>query len=151
MIVHTDMPFDNYPQRWEKDYHHTVVPRCLYINRELFVLFPGDILREFYGVNKDICTYLVLTTTESSIQYEGFKAPLEPGCYEIQWYAMEGTVIVEAGIPTICIESDGLPTGYEVFLNSRDTNYNSILELRFTSNKVVPNGYFYLDGNYPGD
>mmetsp|Transcript_26246 Transcript_26246/g.4521 ORF Transcript_26246/g.4521 Transcript_26246/m.4521 type:complete len:91 (+) Transcript_26246:2938-3210(+) len=64
---------------------------------------------------------------------------------------MEGTVIVEAGIPTICIESEGLPTGYEVFLNSRDTDLNSILELRFTSTKFIPNGYFYLDGNYPGD
>ena len=52
-IYHKDMPFDNYPEYWDGDYHHTIIEQCYYhaADSEFELIFPSaDILREFYGI-----------------------------------------------------------------------------------------------------
>jgi hypothetical protein len=40
------------------------------------------ILREYYGLGKNLCTFIVLTTT-GAVGTQGFKAPETPGYYEL--------------------------------------------------------------------
>lgn len=149
-LYHTDMPFDNYPDRWTENRTHITVSQCLYSNKVIKVIFTGDILREFYGVKSSICTYLVLTTYPSPIDSsEGYKSSLNPGCYSIQFYAMEGSDVLESATPNICVLAQPSTT-MQLYSSTIDVDTNSIFRVEFTASKDIPNGYFYMDGTYPG-
>ena len=150
-IFHTDMPFDNYPDRWDENRTHYVVSQCLYSNKVISVKFTGNVLREFYGIKTGICTYLVLTTYSSPVDgSEGYKSAKTSGCYSIQFYAMEGSDVVESAVSDLCIlgsQAEDL----EVILSTIDAGTNAIMKIEFTTQSDLPNGYFYLDGTSQGD
>jgi hypothetical protein len=88
ILGHKDMPFDNMPvqweQYWEKDYHHTVAPSCEWDEaKKIKIQTPSaNILREYYGLSKNICTFITLTTTGAT-GTQGYTAPSVPGYYEL--------------------------------------------------------------------
>ena len=144
------MPFNNYPDRWTYDYTHIVVSECLYSNKVISVIFTGDILREFYGIGVGICTYLILTTYPSPIDGTvGFRSALNPGCFGIQFYSMEGSNVLESSLDNTCIVSSP-SSNMNIYSSTIDANTNSIYRLEFIANADIPNGYFYMDGTNPG-
>ncbi|CAG9328029.1 unnamed protein product [Blepharisma stoltei] len=149
-IVHTDVPFQNWPDRSSDYYNHIVVPNCIYSNGVLNIMFPGTILRQFYGVKPGICTYLVLTTYPSPVSGQsGFRAPLLSGCSQFQFYAMDGATVLEESITNLCINGN-TPTNLQIYPSTIDTDTNSIYMFSFTTSSYVPNSYFYYSGTYPG-
>jgi hypothetical protein len=72
------MPFDNFPLVWRDkegdDYDHTYSPKCTWDGAKTVTMeFPAsNVLREFYGFSKGICSFIVLTTTGASGGVEGF-------------------------------------------------------------------------------
>ena len=150
ILYHTDIPFANYPDRWTQNSTHLIVSECLYSNKVINVIFTGDILREFYGIKTGICTYLVLTTEASPIDgTQGYRSSLTAGCYDIQFYAMEGSNVLESAISNICVLSQ-TSSNMQVYSSTIDVNTNTIIRVEFTSSSYIPNGYFYMDGTYPG-
>lgn len=149
-IVHTNVPFQNWPDRSADYYNHIVVPNCVWDNGVLSLYFPGTLLRQFYGVKTGICTYLVLTTYPSLVNNaEGYRSPLNSGCYQFQFYAMDGANVLESSIPNICIRGNQL-SSLTIFPSNIDTNTNAIYMFKFTTTAFIPNSYFYLSGTYPG-
>jgi hypothetical protein len=149
-IVHTDMPFDNYPNRWTKDYSHPLMTNCKYRNRAIEVRFPGDVLREFYGVKPDICTYIILTTTEAS-GVQGFRTPQDPGCRDIELYALDGSKLLEASKYSVCPPADDMPSDFTLSASTLDAATQAIYQVSFTTALQVPQGYYATEGLYPQD
>lgn len=149
MVVHTDMPFDNYPNRWTKDYSHTVMTNCKYRNRAIEIRFPGDILREFYGVKPDICTYIVLTTTGATSGVEGYRTPQDPGCRDLELYAMDGSKLLEASKYSICPPAKDMPADFTINASTTDTATEAIYQISFTPDYRIPAGYYSAKGLYP--
>ena len=144
-IVHGDMPFDNFPGKWQGNYQHTIIPNCNYKNRVLDVIFPGNINREFHGIESGRCTYLVLSTYGS-----GFRAPFTQGCYQLELYAKDNSITMETTFPEVCIKGKTIDS-LSVAASTEDTSREAIYEIEFTTDYYIPPSYLYYEGTFPGE
>jgi len=87
---------------------HTNIPLCYYSLGVVTAYMPQSILREFYGIETEICMYLVLGTEDATNDDNGYKAPSEPGWYQLEVRTYDRADHLETSYPYIYIEGEDL-------------------------------------------
>jgi hypothetical protein len=112
---------------------HTISPQCVWgDNRVLTIYLPQTaILHEFHELQKDKCTYIIISTTGS--QNNGFKVPDVPGHYKATLTTLKHTTTYETDFIPIEIVGVDIPSnGFSITGNHKTAAREAEYQFAFT-------------------
>ena len=146
-IGFTDMPFDNMPLYWTKDRMHVLSPHCTWDAGEIDIDMPEvSILREYYGITANACTFLTITTTgavddNGDPGTNGIQAPENPGWYTVRITSYNPQLEpIESYYSQIYIDPIDIPASANlaVTMSGVGASEDSVVTVSFTTKIDIP-------------